>query len=290
MSVGHRQTESRDAAQGFPPAAAGSALAAEAREDTAPAAGAVLDNLQLASLALNLDASLRVHGRAQFFSWTQGLLQSLVKHEVLICALRGARSRTFHVESYSAAVPDAAIFSEAFQRDSCAASHLLNAWEERRFRPVVREARGAPFAGGSLVRELERVGATLLFAHGTHDADAQVASFFTFACRSGTDESRQGYFVQLVVPFLHSAWMRAQVSATAERNGHAPAAASALTPREQEILRWICLGKSNGEIGAILSISPLTVKNHVQKLLRRLNVVNRAQAVAKALELRALDP
>jgi DNA-binding CsgD family transcriptional regulator len=96
--------------------------------------------------------------------------------------------------------------------------------------------------------------------------------------------------VQLVVPFLHSAWMRAQVCATAERNGHAPAAASALTPREQEILRWICLGKSNGEIGAILNISPLTVKNHVQKLLRRLNVVNRAQAVAKALELRALDP
>jgi DNA-binding CsgD family transcriptional regulator len=64
---------------------------------------------------------------------------------------------------------------------------------------------------------------------------------------------------------------------------------STVTPREQEILRWIYQGKSNFEIGAILSISPLTVKNHVQKILRKLNVVNRAQAVGKALELRILS-
>ena len=37
-----------------------------------------------------------------------------------------------------------------------------------------------------------------------------------------------------------------------------------------------------------LGISPLTVKNHVQKILRKLDVVNRAQAVGKALELRML--
>ena len=37
-------------------------------------------------------------------------------------------------------------------------------------------------------------------------------------------------------------------------------------------------------------LSPLTVKNHVQKILRKLNVVNRAQAVGKALDLRILTP
>jgi len=61
-----------------------------------------------------------------------------------------------------------------------------------------------------------------------------------------------------------------------------------ITAREQEILRWVYFGKSNFEIGAILDISPLTVKNHVQKILRKLDVVNRAQAVGKALELRIL--
>jgi DNA-binding CsgD family transcriptional regulator len=47
-------------------------------------------------------------------------------------------------------------------------------------------------------------------------------------------------------------------------------------------------GKSNYEIGAILDRSPLTVKNQVQRILRKLDVVNRAQAVGKALELRIL--
>ena len=61
-----------------------------------------------------------------------------------------------------------------------------------------------------------------------------------------------------------------------------------LTPREQQILQWIYHGKSNIEIGMILGISSLTVKNHVQKILRRLNVQNRTQAVGRALSLRIL--
>jgi len=39
----------------------------------------------------------------------------------------------------------------------------------------------------------------------------------------------------------------------------------------------------------ILEISPLTVKNHVQKILRKLNVQNRTQAVGKAMALRILS-
>ena len=65
---------------------------------------------------------------------------------------------------------------------------------------------------------------------------------------------------------------------------------SVLTVRELDILKWIYLGKSNFEIGAILKISPLTVKNHVQKTLRKLNVLNRTQAVGKALALRIVNP
>jgi DNA-binding CsgD family transcriptional regulator len=65
---------------------------------------------------------------------------------------------------------------------------------------------------------------------------------------------------------------------------------SVLTVRELDIIKWIYLGKSNFEIGAILKISPLTVKNHVQKILRKLNVVNRTQAIGKALELRIFNP
>jgi transcriptional regulator EpsA len=53
-----------------------------------------------------------------------------------------------------------------------------------------------------------------------------------------------------------------------------------LSKREQEILRWIAMGKTNDEIGSILELSVYTVKNNVQRVLRKLNVSNRAQAVA----------
>src|SRR5439155_25533698 len=51
---------------------------------------ALLDPIELESLKLIMDASLRVHARHHFFTWTQGVLQDLVKHEALICALRNA--------------------------------------------------------------------------------------------------------------------------------------------------------------------------------------------------------
>lgn len=63
-----------------------------------------------------------------------------------------------------------------------------------------------------------------------------------------------------------------------------------LTPREAEILRCISQGRSNMEIGAMLGINTLTVKDHVRKILRKLQVNNRTQAVARAVALRILAP
>lgn len=54
-----------------------------------------------------------------------------------------------------------------------------------------------------------------------------------------------------------------------------------LSEREVEIMQWVCNGKTNGEIGQILDISFFTVKNHLQRIFRKLDVLNRAQAVSK---------
>jgi transcriptional regulator EpsA len=54
-----------------------------------------------------------------------------------------------------------------------------------------------------------------------------------------------------------------------------------LTERELEILRWVTLGKTNPEIGSILNLSEFTVKNHLKRIFKKLDVLNRAQAVGK---------
>lgn len=63
-----------------------------------------------------------------------------------------------------------------------------------------------------------------------------------------------------------------------------------LTRRELEVLKWIKEGKSSWEAGAILSISERTVKFHLGNIFKKLNVVNRSHAVAKAISLELLDP
>ena len=73
--------------------------------------GSLPDALEAESLMLNIDASLRVHARPQFFSWTQGLLQNMIKHDLLICALRNGEPLLFHVDSFATSPVEPAPFS-----------------------------------------------------------------------------------------------------------------------------------------------------------------------------------
>ena len=57
----------------------------------------------------------------------------------------------------------------------------------------------------------------------------------------------------------------------------------ALTSRESEVLLWISRGKSNREIGEILTISPRTVNKHLEQVFVKLGVENRASAAARAV-------
>ena len=59
-----------------------------------------------------------------------------------------------------------------------------------------------------------------------------------------------------------------------------------LSTRELEVLESMCRGKTNLEIAAALDISPFTVKNHVQRIFRKIGVTNRTQAAARYSEAR----
>ena len=62
-------------------------------------------------------------------------------------------------------------------------------------------------------------------------------------------------------------------------------AAAALSSREQEILKWSLVGKSNHVIGQLLNISLSTVNFHLRSAMGKLGVASKHQAAAKAQSL-----
>lgn len=87
---------------------------------------------------------------------------------------------------------------------------------------------------------------------------------------AGQDESTMDYSGEL-----------RRVSALMRR--HPVDALSPLTEREAQVLRHVALGLSNKEIALSLSLSVDTVKEHVQNILRKLEVNDRTQAAVWAV-------
>lgn len=64
----------------------------------------------------------------------------------------------------------------------------------------------------------------------------------------------------------------------------------ALSNREREVLQWAAVGKSDWEIGEILSISEKTANAHIENVKRKYGVTSRVYAVVKGIHSRAINP
>lgn len=244
---------------------------------------------EMAQLLSAIDGSLDIHKRFQFFLWSQGALQGLLPHDTLVCAHGNiAQSRIRH-EIFSSEVFEAAAERSITDPVRGMLARVMAEWIKSECVPCLQYPPGHPLERRTRSRDLKPSPIGAVAAHGPREIHGEYGSFFVFIRKPSQPAAREAYLLQLLVPFLHMALYRVLAG---ESDGSAAVAPvkGLLTSREIQVLQWVRSGKTNEEISLILKISPTTVKNHVQKILRKLNVSNRAQAVGKSSALRLLPP
>ncbi|MEX2743183.1 LuxR C-terminal-related transcriptional regulator [Rhizobium mongolense] len=150
--------------------------------------------------------------------------------------------------------------------------------------PVFCDA--SPFAGGAANQENRRLNA-LFQMHGLqntigfslHDADLKQYIFAFSGSRSALSREEE-------MSLLYAAMEALDRFSSENRTDGGPL--ENLTRREIECLRWSAAGKSSDEIAIILDLSSHTVVGYLKGAMRKLDSVNRMQAVARAFRYRLL--
>jgi transcriptional regulator EpsA len=221
------------------------------------------------------------------YRWLNGELQQFLPHDILICAWGDFSSWNLQLDITSglpgvrtgqlAHCPVDDLIREAYAR-----------WLEGARQPVLLNAAEAatPDAACACAIHSALRAMRSLLVHGTRDQRSGHDSLY-IALSSGPlarGRCRQRFvsLADALIAQVDGAFRKVAVfplpSAPAS-----PAAGSVLdlSEREREILDSLREGKTNVDIALALDISPFTVKNHVQRIFRKIGVSNRTQAAAR---------
>jgi transcriptional regulator EpsA len=221
-----------------------------------------------------------------------GVLSILFPHEVLLCGMRHENDEPLQFESF---ISTRYVTEQHIKLATKAAEGLISrsitAWESHHRPIIIAEGRSAGDYGNHHVPFVEAPGALQqielknIAAHGLASKTGEVLSFFSFSRIPGELNAKHAYLLELLVPHMHAVLLRISGINNARYDIKVKSTIKAVRPisaREKEVLQWLHSGKTNAEIGAILGISPLTVKNQVHSILRKLGVENRSNAASKA--------
>ncbi len=242
----------------------------------------VLEYIDGDMLLSAIESSSTVQNRAQLYIWAQGVLQGVLPHRLLLVAMGRLRSgQERHVEAVGERLPADHLLSAAWgdkAMDDVLAG-LVRMWDRGGRQPMAFGDDQPPAFERAAHADLWRaMNLGEVIVHGCPGLFNDIATLTCFGGLTRPATRLDLRMASAMVPFIREAMTRCH----GEFQGMAPTAGaeSILSGREREILGWLQRGKTNHEIGLILEISALTVKNHVQRILRKLGVHNRAEAAA----------
>lgn len=225
-------------------------------------------------------SSLKINTPAEFCTWAQSDLQLIFPHGMLAGGIGVVENETPQIHKMITSNYPHLYLQTLQEIGGFNASPVLVQWARTR-RPVLFEM-AVHNCKSPWLNNVETHGLQNMAAHGLSDLNSRTTTYFSFSRIPGMLTQRHSLLLDMLVPHLHVALIRAfkgeKVQAPKLATTH-----TGLTGREQEILQWLSSGKTNWEIAQQLNISENTVKNHVQRILAKLNVKSRTQAVGKVL-------
>jgi DNA-binding NarL/FixJ family response regulator len=121
----------------------------------------------------------------------------------------------------------------------------------------------------------------------THPGDFQVSRALKAGARAYLLKGLLRKELLDTIRAVHAGQKRLSSEIAAEIAEHATA--SALTPREIDVLRLVAAGNANKEIGAQLSLTEVTIKSHLKNIMSKLGANDRTHAVIIALKRGIFD-
>lgn len=176
--------------------------------------------------------------------------------------------------------PEKLLNKADLKQNSSELAPLLQSWQKTEA-PVIRKLANVPQSQhGSWMQGFQDAGFDTVCAVGCYDIRA---NYMTYLCitdpHPDLSEEELSGVLTITSSVLHGVlgkiWRRNH--RTKQKQLH-----NLLTKREVEVLKLVKNGKTNPEISTILGVTFPTIKNHLQNIMIKLRVNNRAEAVGKA--------
>lgn len=246
---------------------------------------------QASALLSVVQASCAVRNRAALHAWLQRDLQQFVPHEAVLVAWGDFQYGGIACEFIPGGREGGDLPLDADDLHELLGD-LFSRWIARGQAPVAVAASELRVHNKPLFAPAP--GKRVALVHGLKDGRGEYDCLYVFVGPSSLEQRRMQDLLQLLLPSIDAGFRqgaeqgraRAPVntfSARPERyvDPHPQEPQQPLSAREREVMQWVRLGKTNSEIALIMNLSTFTVKNHMRRIYKKMDVLNRAQAVGR---------
>ncbi|MEO7106197.1 MAG: XrtB/PEP-CTERM-associated transcriptional regulator EpsA [Rhodoferax sp.] len=222
--------------------------------------------------------------------WLQGDVQYYLPHDILVAAWGDFHLGLVHYDIVSS-IPGVRSENAESEIITPLLTGLFDRWIAQDRRPFSLKVSERGFAWdtpGPIGDAMGSMRSSLI--HGINDQRGRHDCLYVLFSAKTQRHRNERTSLKFILPYIDNALRQVELlprqyvadnAAPAEAPDTNPEnEVTVLSEREAGIMKWVAMGKTNGEIGSILDVSTFTVKNHMQRIFKKLDVFNRAQAVS----------